>query len=468
MRSTSPALAAAIITILAAPAEAAYPTRVLTAVEKVKTLPDVQLGVGFDTNSRRARITREWVQDEGGTRVAQDVKELDFEELTQRLVLELRVGLYRDLEFHVQAPVVLRNDSNIAFADGVEGRSTIWGSPNANDPNSDFRFPITDVPASRHRSGFGDMTFGLSWAPFVDFKDEAYPTMTLRGDIVVPTGKVRDPVDQDALPGGPGGGVGLGQTIFDLSLGFSKRGRPNAPTLDPYLLLGARIPVATPKQRERGLEPPPSGYFVVGSEVVIHDDADKAERYALDVSFGFQYIGTGRTYSMLSDYLPNFDQTRAPANRGGNIPEDHIGYSDYANPANYNTRIDGTRCGLVAGVPCGELNRVDEHLRMTGVIAMHIQPVRYFLIRSGFGLGFTSDHLLTTERVGTDLDPPDSTARCPAEGGLPCHGRVNARNAQGVDERSRFYDPRYDQPGRRFRAEAIVDLTFFVSAAATF
>lgn len=455
MRVIGPALG---VWLFASSALGAYPTQTLTALEKQKSLPDLHLGVTFDRNQKSARITREWIQGEGVDRRALDVRELDYSEYTNRLLIDLRVGLFRDLEFHAQAPLVLQNKSKIGFSEGVDGLSTVWGSDNANDPSSEYRFPLTEVPGERSRAGFGDMTFGLSWSPLVDSKDEAYPTITLRADIVAPTGSVRDPTDQAALPGGSGGGVGLGQTVFDLSVSANRRMLVGSPTLDPYMTFGARLPVATAKQKERGMEPPIVARFIVGSELLIHENAKNRVKYALDVSFNFRYVSVGRTYSELSDYLPNFDQTR--------VSDEVPVYSNYANPNNYAQQVDGTRCGMITGVPCGELNRVDEHVQMGGAISLHLQPSEYFFLRSGFTLGFASDHLLTAERVGRDADPPEADGQlC---GLSPCVGRVNARNSAGADERSPYYDPRYDTPGRRLRAEQIVDLGFFVSAVATF
>lgn len=445
-------------------ADAAWPTKVLSAVEPDKAIPDINLEVTYDRRAKSAKITREWIQDQNGNRTALDVRELDFSEVTQRMLLQLRIGIYHDLELHIIAPIILQNDSNIEFAEGVANRSTITGSDNADNTAYDYRFPITDVPASRERAGFGDMTFGLSWSPFVDRKDEAWPTLTLTADIIAPTGKRRDPTDQDALPGGDSGSVGLGSTTFDLSFGLSKRMRAAAPALEPYMVFGARIPIPTAAQKAVGYDPSASGRFTVGTELVMFEDVDTSQTYALDFGFGFRYIGIGRTYSELSDYLPNFDQTSPRDPNNPDDPRDTFFYDDYQTAENYNTGENGASCGAVAGVPCGELNRVDEHLEMQGTLALNIQPIEYVLIRAGVSVGFVTDHLITAESVGTDTDP-DTNAQC---GTGPCSGRVNAQNSNGEDERSSYYDPRYDTPGRRFRAEDITNFIFFVTAAATF
>lgn len=467
---TLPSYSLALLALfVATEARAAYPTKVLSALEDDAPLPDIHVGVGYDYGTKSAQIVREWVQvDDQGNRNAIDVKELDYEEIVHRLLVDVRVGLFRDLELHIRAPVVLSDTSQISFSDGVAGRSTVYGSANANDPNfanaENYRFPITQVPQQRKRAGFGDMTFGLSWSPLNDRKDEAYPTLTLTGDIIAPTGKLRNPTDQDAVNGS--GGVGLGQTVFDLSIGVSRRMRETLPAMDPYMLFGATIPVATAAQKKLGLDPPPTGRFRVGTEFVFFDDPGARQRYALDVSFSLQYIGIGRTYSELSDYLPNFNQR--------NVPRDTIDYPDYADESNYATQINGANClgvdpnsgqTLLENVPCGELNQVDEHLRMSGLVSVHIQPTKFFLLRAGVGLGFTSNHLITAEKVGTDTDPVTAN---PADCAGGCSGRVNQDNSLGQDERSQYYDPRYDAPGRRFRAEDIVSILFFVTATATF
>lgn len=460
------------------PALAAGETEVLTAVEPLKALPDLRLSLGWERSEERAKVSREWVQPLGGAPQAMDIKELKYKDVMQRLLIGLRVGIYHDLEFHATAPLVLQDDSNISFADGVgPTTSTVFGasSPNANDPSFPLpgasccaRFPITDVPANRSRSGFGDVTFGLGWSPVVDTKDEAYPTITLKGDVTAPTGRTRNPTDQSALPGRGGGGVGLGETVFDLSLSFSKRMRVGAPTLDPYVVFGAALPVATASQRSNGLDPPASGRFVVGTDIVIDQDEDVGTKYSIDLSFGVRYVAAGRTFSELSDYLPGFDPTLTRSTRapGDATPLDTIAYGDYRNPKNYRVHLDGANCAGVPGVPCGEFTHVDEYLRFKSQVAVDIRPVRNLYFRGGVTLDVATDHFLTGEPAGTDRDPASASAQlCD---GAPCVGRVNARNSLGQDERSHYYDPRFDTPGHRFRIEETLNFIVFLAGGARF
>ena len=484
------ALAAALA--LPGAASAAMPTRVLTAAEKDNRF-DVDIGLTFDHNQKSGKITREWIQnDKEGVRRALDVKELFYAETTDRLLIDLRVGLFHDLELHIMAPIILSSGSKIGFAEGVDGTSTICcsGGPNADDPavRSSPRYPITDVPSGafdeledqRNRSGFGDMVFGLGWAPFVSEKDEAFPTLTLRADITAPTGGTRDPADPAALAGGDGGGVGRGRWLFDLSIGASKRMQEGLPALDPYVLLGAEIPVATPSQAEKGYEPSPTGRFLVGAEIILFERVDSGQKYTFDLSFETKYVAPGRTYSELSDYLPSFDPTRVLGNRdaASMARPDEFVYGDFDVPGNYAAQAAGASCGKIGGVPCGELNRTEEYVELGGTAAVMLQFTEYAYLRAGVHVQHNTDHFLTNERVGKDLDPV-STADQTCDG-AECVGRVNARNSsfdrstntcpagQTCDERNPYYDPRYDALGRRLRIEETLDWTVFVSAAATF
>lgn len=450
-------LMVAAVVGLASPAHAAYVTEVVSAVESDKALPDIHLGVTYDYRTKSARISREWIQDDGVLLQARDVRELKYSETVMRLLIDLRLGIFRDLELHVQAPIVLSDESEVFFDDEVEGRSTIFGSPNANDPNFDYRYPLTEIPSSRRRAGFGDMTFGLSWSPLVERKDPSFPTLTIRADVITPTGQVRDPKDQRALRSVDGtGDVGLGMVTFNLSLAVSKKTRAQAPYMDPYLLLGTQLPIAIGEQRDRGMEPPFSGRLRIGTAVVFAE-ARRRSRYSIDLSFGARYVTAGRTYSELSDYLPDFDQTR--------LAESPT-YDSYDDPLNYDTQILSARCGIIEGIPCGELNRVDPHLIMSAALAVHIEPSRWFRLRIGVDGSYTTAHIITGEPVGTDTDPASAADQmC---GAADCVGRVNIVNSRGEDERSRYHDPRYDVVGRRLRAEQIFNLRAFVTAFVTF
>src|SRR5262249_27317825 len=143
-----------------------------------------------------------------------------------------------------------------------------------------------------------------------------------------------------------------------------------------------------------------------------------------------------------------------------------ITYKDYDNPANYRTTIDGASCGKVKGVPCGEFTRVDEYLQIQSALAVNIRPSRYVFFRGGVAFAVNTDHFLTTEKVGADSDPAAAAGQtCD---GAECVGRVNARNSQGMDERSKYYDPRFDTPGHRFRINEATTFTVFATGGATF
>lgn len=489
-RKVSAALTLLFLISVTSPAQASWLTKSLTAAEKNNAI-DINLSASWDQSKKTAKITREWIRD--GQNV--DVRELLYEEHIQRLLLDLRIGLFHDVELRLRAPLVFREDRSLRFADevsggvdGIEGNSTLCckldastgeGSQLADDSGRatrlDPRFPILSAPAERYRAGLGDMTFGLGWSPFVDHKDEAYPTLTLRADVTAPTAKQRDPAELSALSKNEGGNVGMGLTVFDLSLGVSKRMRESTPSFDPYFLIGAEIPVATEGQKKLGMEPQIKGRFLIGTEILIYESKDVfMQRFGLDFSFQTKYVSTGRSYSELSSFLPNFNRT-SPAARARATGEDptipvqdkEYIYEDFSNPAHYGNQVAGQSCGAVMGIACGELNQIDQYLELEGSAAVHIQFTEYSLLRAGFRLQHDTGHFLTNEHTGTDLDPSNAGSVCDNED-KTCAGVLNVVNSNGEDERSKYWDPRYDVPGRRIRIEQVLDWTFFITGAATF
>ncbi|MEM6370696.1 MAG: hypothetical protein AAGD10_14230 [Myxococcota bacterium] len=453
---------------LASFARAAESVRALEGVTSDRKLPEFRLSVGFEQHWEKADISREFVQNApDGT--FDEVRELRYEAIRRELVVQARVGLVQRLEFRLRAPIVLQADSEIRFAEGVEGSSTVFGSTNADDPAFANRFPITTVPQERSRAGFGDLGAGLFWSVTEDRPDRAFPTLTLGLNVTFPTGDPWDPADVQALPDIEGsGGVGSGQTTFDLSLALSKRSAWGAPAFDPYFELGVELPLANAELEDLGYEPPLVGRVRAGSEVVIAEDERKGSYYGLDFGLAFRFIGSGRTRSQLSDYLPDFDQTR--------LDDGFAGRADFANPANYARFQDGldvsclsdpvTGEPLLPGVPCGEFTRVDEHFQMDGHIGFRIQPLRVFSFSAVATLGFQNDHFITGDSPGEDTDPavvPNDVC-----GSTPCTGRINSRNSRGQDERSRFHDPRYDAVGGRFIAKGILRVGFMATAVLRF
>ena len=454
--------------LCATDAGAAESVLALEGVTSERKLPQFRLSVGFEQYWEKAGISREFVQNAPDGSF-EEVRELDYEAIRRELVLQARVGLVQRLEFRLRAPVVLQADSSIQFAEGVAGNSTIFGSTNADDPAFATRFPISTVPQERNRAGFGDLGAGLFWSVVEDRPNRAFPTLTLGVNVTFPTGDPWDPADVNALPQIDGsGGVGSGQTTFDLSLAMSKRSAWGAPTFEPYFELGVELPIANAELEDLGYEPPPVGRVRTGSEVIISEDPVKGSYYGLDFGLAFRFIGSGRTRSQLSDYLPDFDQTRVDA--------DFAGRADFADPMNYSRFSSGldvscltdpaTGDPLLPGVPCGEFTRVEEHFQMDGHIGFRLQPLEIFSFSAVAMVGFQNDHFITGESPGEDTDPavvPNDVC-----GSTSCTGRINRRNSLGEDERSRFFDPRYDAVGGRFIAKGILRVGFMATAVLRF
>lgn len=463
---TAVIVAGAILTA-SAPALAAFPVATVEGITSERKLPELHLGVGFDQTYERASISREFVEGGAGGE-PREFRELEYESIRRELLIQARMGIVDDFELRITAPIVLQNDSSIAFAEGVEGNSTIFGSMNADDPAFVNRFPISTVPQERSRAGFGDLSAGFFWSPVTDEPARFWPTVTLGLEVTFPTGDPWDPADVSALPDQSGtGGIGSGHTTFDFSLGLSKRSAWGAPAFDPYFLVGFEMPVVNSELEDFGYDPALIGRVLAGSEIVFSEDQAKDRYYGLDVGFTLRFIGAARTRSPLSDYLPDFDQT--------NVDADLVTRADFANPANYArfdpnldvscaTGADGTP--LLPGVPCGEFTRVEQHMQFDAHLGVRLQPSKWVTILAGASIGFQNDHFITGEDAGEDLDPANPASDvC---GSTSCSGRINRSNSEGVDERSRHFDPRYDAPGGRFRAERVLRVGAFATAVVQF
>ncbi len=448
-------------------AHAAFPTRTLEGVSSKRELPEVHLGVRFDQDFQKATIVREFVTGAGTADASfGERKELEYEEVRRRLVVEGRIGIYEHFDVRANLPIVLQWDSNIGFAPGAESTSSVYGA-SADDPSFALRYPITTVPQARNRSGIGDVQLGLDFSPVVDGPETAWPTITLGVLVTLPTGEYWIPNDPKARSDVDGtGGVGRGQYVFDLSLGLSRRSRWTVPAFDPYVVFGASLPIAVGRLERLGLEPPWSARIDAGSEMALFENVDKKIYYGLDFGLGFEFTDAGRTWSPLTDYLPDFRQT--------NVDGDFVTYGDFDNPENYRQDAGSPPCivdpdtgeATLPGVPCGEFTQVDDHFSFEARFGFTLQPVWWFMFRAGVGVGFVSNHLITGEAAGEDTDPASAAGQlC---GTVPCVGRINRVNSRGQDERSPYYDPRYDAPGGRFSATDILNVRFFATATATF
>ena len=454
------ALAAALVAL---PSRAAEVTEVADAMDEKKPL-QIDLDLSYRHVRRDTRLSRENLQaDAAGARNLVLVDELSHAQITDELGFRLAVGLFHDLEIHLFAPLVLRDEQSWGYAtvngQSVEATSTLKnnrldisgclkpGSCSASAAPT----PIVPTPGKSLRGGFRDPTIGVAWGPINEEREarlhpELFPpgkpvsTWVVGFDYTLPLpGDVDDPskfgaatlAADPAAPGAPRGHELRKAHVFTLWTAFSKRFK----VADPYFVIRASAPVAVKSggigdgafdncwhpdaladvattncadaawKNKTGYQPPYEAGFTIGTELALYEDPKGRQKVALDVHGDLRYVGPGRTYTEITDAL-------------------------------------------------GKLTYADEHLGGLASIGVYGRAAGWLQARVAATLGADSPHFITSEPIGRDLNGD---------------GRITLSNGQKNSlEQSPTYDFRLDQIGRRLRAETSVSWGVSGTLALTF
>jgi hypothetical protein len=364
-----PSLVAAAAVALAAPsARGAEVTRVVSSFEEEDPLGLV-LGVGFERTQTRAALLREGSRDAEGGRLGNNSgyqDELIYVAQEGRMNFDLRVGLSRDVEFRVGIPLVFARDENWYLKGGVPagGRAVLnntvcpsgapltaacqpdrtAGGDIIPDTAPGSLFPGEPSSWSTHRGGLGDARFGLSWAVFNQARDWTKPTWVVALDYQAPTAQRLDPTQ----PARVDARAPFGERThrYTVSTAFSRR----FGAVDPYFRARYTLPVRGPgwysncapadpgglreaarlgspgtcgrdpwDRRATGLQPAHEAGVQFGTELLLGENAEKQQRFTLDVSGHADYVGAGRYYNPLSGLLQRYLVTGDRVQAGGTL-----------------------------------------------------------------------------------------------------------------------------------------------------
>lgn len=416
-------LTAALVCIASA-AQAAEITRVASSFE-----PNDPFGMYADVSylftSHTAKITREWYQDLSSV----DVTELRYKMQEHRLNADVHLGIFRDVELHFGVGYVFSQERQWGFAQNTDAsNSTIIN--NCLRPNGELVSGMAGAGASRacsatqplfpfdpnqgaqsYRSGLGDITFGLAWAPLNQKKDDAAPTWMLGFDYIAPVADAIDPTvpATQTMRGVVGDKIHRYKffTAISKRIGFA----------DPYFSLHYTLPwrasgfysncdnpssdrMARPEncadganwnRDATGAYPSHVGGFIFGSEFNMFESANKHQKFAFDLRGTVTYVSEGRYYNELSDLFGKL-----------------LYNGDYMQL--------GARAGLVGHA--AEFI----HLKVFGELI------------------YNTEHMLTAENIGKDFTGNDMVDLP----GVP---------TAPAPEVSPNFDYRIDRVGRRFRIE---------------
>jgi hypothetical protein len=382
---------------------------------------DGALSVRWNWQLRKSLITRETVCNNvpglcPGENKTVLVKELESKRSSHSLDIELRGGIYKDVELFVVLPLVLADETDLSFASGVDH------SKSSVDPvvgSSLFRVPNS----GRARSGFGDLSVGLRYAPMAQWRDPYYPNWLLAFTYTAPTGGTRKATNS---------AVGKGTHTLKFETAASRR----ILFVEPYFSLFGSLHIPSSGglyknygETQKHVDPGHEVGLALGTEFFPWDvpraDGKKGQFASIDVGFSAKYQFQGRGYTDLSDAFGSSACNTDPA------------------------------CGLTGYTRVQDNEDAPRILKMDGITdvgpfgtfsvwgGFNVQPIEYVELSFRFTYSRETAHHLTYADVGEDLD-----------GGLPGGtAGVDFKNSMGLNEYNPVYNAEVDDPGRRFRSE---------------
>lgn len=410
---------------------------------------DITAEVFYRRHLRRAKITREYNCDrltrpedqstcasapEGGQVV--NVKELRYQRWTHEMVPRLHVGLWKDLELLLEAPIVMQDQQEVRYAgNGGDSSSPIITAANSSiAPDSGqqlFGVPPSGLPT---RAGFGDMLFKLRFAPVSNERDSS------RGEWVVEAG-YRAPTGTPMKFGNVG--VGRGVHELELATSFSRRYR----YIEPYSSFTVNIPFASsaksPFQQYVGSQeyvtPGLRARFDFGAEMIPYYNQRTGMKFFINLGLGAAYQGEGRDYSEL------FDALAIGGNACAANPNDITGNRDAKNNcAFYNPEARFGNPSPQAPRAFDGITTVEQFVTVRGNIGFGVYVSKYVKFGANAALAHETEHNLTNSEIGRDI-----YRSTPAEVGV----LTPATTIDQASEHNPTFTPSIDTIGRRIRIE---------------
>lgn len=419
-RFTLLVLGLAVLACPPTPARGAEITTVMSAADGADPF-DFMLYPEYGWHLRQSRITREYIKNDVAGNHLAFARELDASRTTHTLDINLRLGLYKGLEMFFVFPFVVSDITRLTFPSGVDHSNSSVdpaGSPSL------FGVDANDGNKGPKRSGFGDMSVGLKYAPFEQWRDEYYPSWVIGFTYTIPTGAVRR-FDNAA--------VGEGIHTLRLETAISRR----MAFAEPYFSLfgDLRLPSSSslfqkyaPTQKR--VWPASDVGVALGVEFYPwddpRDDGKKARYFSIDVGLSAVYRFRGRGYTDLFEAFGRSACTGDPLCTG----DKNKGLTQYDRTVNNDPNAEITHMDGITDVgPYGTYSVW---------AGFNLQPIEYFSLSFRFMYSYESAHYLTYSDVGQDLD------------GLK---DVQWNNLFNDNEYNPVYNSVVDDPGKRFRSE---------------
>lgn len=423
---------------------------------------DFNLRVNYQYLIRSGAIKRELAGYSAET--VQTVKELQFSWSEHRIAVRAEIGLWQDLQLHVELPVVLQQSRSLGFAQAADGGC---GTPRETNcvtrhnstlvrdgildgsQMSDSQIAVADAGGPLggyrlpNRAGLDQLHLGLSWGPLSQRRDSTKPTWVIGFEARIAVGQTMeyDPVNPDGNTG-----VGRGLHQFAFSTAISRRYR----YVDPWAKFYYLLPLATSTslyERTRfagtGQErsgPRHRGGVEMGLDIIPWEEPENQHRFSMEISAKLETIFEGRGYSPMWEMLANNPRLIGPCSPTAATPTTAIVPWD-----------NGSHCqSASATIPFPGISRIENHLVFSSSIGFNLQLSRYFKAHVGATFAHEQEHLITNGDAGRDVN---------------LDGKLDPTSSEELNP---MYRPIVDITGRRLKVSESFDFGLAVSLTALF
>ncbi|QRK06151.1 hypothetical protein JQX13_39475 [Archangium violaceum] len=381
------------------------------------------IDVGFEHTQRRTKILRE-VLPLGEAR--QLTPELWYKSHDTRLNLDLAFGIYQDVELSFGLPIILAWNEDWSYVSGRNaGNSSIPSNTVRNNCEdgrpcvADSPEPLFAVPLESFRGGLGNMRFGLAWSVFNQRKDDTKPTWVVGLDYEAPTAAQLNPSMVTASD--DRGAVGDRVHKYTLYTALSRK----IGLADPYFKMHYTIPVRGPgfysNCDNRNVEPQNLGHpDNCGTPGWDRKTTGILPAHVAGVTFGSEF--------------QVYDQPRRK------FKMDLRAITNYVSEGRYYNELSGALRKLLY---------TGDYVQIGGQLALTAQLSDVVSVRGSGMLLYNTDHVLTDEKIGKDIN---------------ANGSVDITDEPA--ELNPNFDYRTDFVSRRFYASESKD--FRVDITATF
>jgi len=465
-----------------APVAAAELTDVVDALDVENNNPyDFHIEPSFQQRVERGNISREFGCDPSTEPACSfpqttEVRELDYRRIINTFDLDFQIGLFRDLEFHVDLPIVLRDQRTVEFSDGVnQENSSLFPDQDrldadtaaaiADDESIFDTFRYFDVPNDGpSRSGIGDMTFGFAWSPFNDRRNPQVGNLTFVFDYLGPTGRPARASNR-----------GVGRGVHELQFAINSSRYFEEVHLEPYFGFRVALPFAAGNglfaedPNSTTTAPGQRFNFSTGTEVIMYSNVEEGQHYTFDFGLDFGYQFEGRDYTPLFDAFANsFCNGLTPEEAGLDAIPDGNPYrpTQGTDPGNAACAWVISQPGnaealpgqsVTLGTPYAHDGILDTEGFATfgGHTGFNLQVNEYVKFRINVGLDYRTPYFITTADAGRDAN----------NNGIV---DLNPTPDEEIVERNPNYNLVLDGSGRRLRIEQAVGVNWSLGAAFQF